>query len=69
MQMQVFEGAITNLMVMEGIEPVTIHSESLLKACNKDKEHLDENGLEDNINQVAKLVDLLPKQIESLKAK
>lgn len=54
---------------MKGILPLAIQLERLVKTCNKDKENLDENDLEDNINQVAKLADLSPNQIDSLKAK
>lgn len=56
-------------MVMEGVSPIAIYSENLVKICNKAKKDLDRNELVDNINQVDKVVDLFPKKIESLKAK
>lgn len=47
--------------MLEGILPLEIQSQSLVEACNKDKEDLDDNIMDDNIDQVAKEADLSPK--------
>ncbi|KAF3638422.1 hypothetical protein FXO38_23234 [Capsicum annuum] len=57
-QLQVYDKELQELMVLEGITPKVIKVQNMLENSNQTKKDFDENDLEENINQMAKVADL-----------